>query len=337
MTGVSHMLPFVVAGGMILSLAFLIDSPNSGLATFGTTNAISAWLLPLGVSAFGFMLPILAGYISYSIANRPGLLPGMMVGSLASSGGSGFLGAILGGLLAGFMIEYLKKITKKLPSSFEGTKVLIIFPLLGTLAVGIVMLGINSIVSPINLMLTSFLQDLSGSNMILLGLIIGGMLAVDMGGPINKTAYLFSVATLTAADGSNTASVVMACCACAGMTISSSCALATTLFPKKFNSDLKEAGKAAYVMGLSFIAEGAIPFVAAKPKAVLPSIITGAAVAGGLVGAFGISISAPIGGIFTIPLTSNIPLYLLAYVVGTLVSTFMIGFLAKNEPEQTAV
>ncbi|MGX8852297.1 PTS fructose transporter subunit IIC [Amedibacillus sp. YH-ame10] len=332
MSGVSYMLPFVVAGGMILSLAFLFDAPNAGTATFGTTNPISAWLLPVGNTAFSFMLPVLAGYISYSISNRPGLLPGMAVGALAASGGSGFIGAILGGFITGYILEYLKKMTKKLPTSFEGTKILIIYPLIGTLVAALIMLGINSVVTPINTMLTNFLQDLSGANIIVLGLLIGGMVAVDMGGPVNKTAYLFSVATLTAADGSSTASAVMACCACAGMTISTSCALATTLFPKKFNKDLKEAGKAAYVMGMSFIAEGAIPFVAAKPKAVLPSIVTGAAVAGGLTAAFGVTISAPIGGIFTVPLTSNIPLYLLAFLIGTLVSTLMIGFFAKEEP-----
>lgn len=331
MSGVSYMLPFVVAGGMILSLAFLFDAANAGTATFGTTNPISAWLLPLGNTAFSFMLPIMAGFISFSISNRPGLLPGMVVGALSASGGSGFIGAILGGFITGFIVEYLKKLTKKLPSSFEGTKVLIIYPLLGTLAAGLIMLGINSVVTPINVMLTDFLQNLSGTNIIVLGLLIGGMVAVDMGGPVNKTAYLFSVATLTTADGLSTASAVMACCACAGMTISTSCALATTLFPRKFNKELKEAGKAAYIMGMSFIAEGAIPFVAAKPKAVLPSIVTGAAIAGGLCAAFNVTITAPIGGIFTVPLTSNIPMYLLAFLIGTLVSALMIGFLAKDE------
>ena len=328
MSGVSYMLPFVVAGGIIMAFAYLFDMSNAGTATFGSTNPVSAWLLSTGSLAFSFMLPVMAGYIAYSIANRPAILPGFLVGSLSSSGGSGFIGAILAGLLVGFIMKWMRKVTKGLPASFEGTKTLIIFPVFGTLIAGILMIGINSVVSPINLWLTEFLQDLSGANIILLGALIGGMVAVDMGGPINKTAYLFSVATLTAADGSSQASVIMACCGAAGMTISTSCALASTIFPK-----LRDAGKAAYVMGLSFIAEGAIPFVAAKPKAVLPSIVTGAAVAGGLTGLFGVTLSAPIGGIFTVPLTSNILLYLLAFLIGTAVSTAMMGLLAKDEVE----
>jgi fructose PTS system EIIBC or EIIC component len=333
MTGVSHFLPFVVAGGVLISLAFLFDAANASEASFGASNAVSAWLLTIGVDAFSFMLPVLGGYIAFSIADRPGLLPGMVVGLLASTGGSGFIGAILGGFAAGHIILGLRKVTSGLPRAFEGAKTLIIYPVIGVVLAGLAMWLINAVVGPINNGMNSFLQNLSGANIVLLGAIIGGMVAVDMGGPINKTAYLFSVATLTAADGSSVPSVVMGACAAAGMTISTSCALATTLFPKKFNNQLKDAGKAAYVMGLSFIAEGAIPFVIAKPKAVLPSIITGAAVAGAMAAFFGITITAPIGGIFTIPLTSNIPLYLLSFVVGTLVSTFMIGLLSKNEPE----
>lgn len=333
MSGVSYMLPFVVSGGIIMAFAYLFDMSNAGTATFGSTNPISAWLLSTGSLAFSFMLPVMAGYIAYSVANRPAILPGFLVGSLSSSGGSGFIGAIIAGLLVGFIMKWLRKITKGLPASFEGTKTLIIFPVFGTLIAGGLMIVINSVVSPINMWMTEFLQNLSGANIVLLGALIGGMVAVDMGGPINKTAYLFSVATLTAADGSSQASVIMACCGAAGMTISTSCALASTIFPKKFNKELRDAGKAAYVMGLSFIAEGAIPFVAAKPKAVLPSIVTGAAVAGGLTGFFGVTLSAPIGGIFTVPLTSNIILYLVAFLIGTAVSTAMIGFLAKDEEE----
>lgn len=331
MTGVSYFLPFVVAGGVILSLAFLFDAGNAGTATFGASNEISKWLMQVGSDAFSFMLPILGGYIAYSIADRPGLLPGMVVGLMSNSGGSGFFGALAGGFLAGYAVLYLKKFSSGLPRAFEGAKTLILYPVIGTLIAALCMIAVNSVVSPINEFITNFLQDLSGANVIVLGALIGGMVAVDMGGPINKTAYLFSVASLTAADGSAVASVIMASCACAGMTISTSCALATTLFPKKFNKELKEAGKAAYVMGASFIAEGAIPFVIAKPKVVLPSIVTGAAVAGALSAFFNITITAPIGGIFTIPLTNNIPLYLISFVIGTLVSTFMIGFLAKNE------
>ena len=331
MTGVSYFLPFVIAGGMLISLAFLFDAGNVGTKTYGSTNPVSAWLLETGQFAFSFMLPILAGYIAFSIADRPGILPGIVVGIMAQKGGSGFIGALIGGFLAGYVIYWIKKMTAKIPRTFEATKNMIIFPVLGLVFAALGMIAVNAIVEPLNQFLTGALKNLSGTSSILLGAVIGGMLAFDMGGPVNKTAYLFSVASLTAADGSATASIVMASAACSGMTISTSCALATTLFPKKFNKSLKEAGKAAYIMGASYIAEGAIPFVIQKPKQVLPSIITGAAVAGALTAVFGITISAPIGGIFTIPLTSNIPLYILSFVIGTLVSTLMIGFLSKDE------
>lgn len=331
MTGVSYFLPFVIAGGMFLGFAFLFDAPNVGTETYGSTNAVSAWLLKMGDTAFSLMLPILAGYIAYSIADRAGLMPGIVVGMLANLEGSGFIGALVGGFIAGYIMVYVKKLTANMPKAFEGTKILIIFPVIGLVLSGLGMIAINWVVGPINTFLTSGLESLSGTSSILIGAVVGGMLAVDMGGPINKTAYLFAVASLTSMDGSGT--VVMGAAACAGMTISTSCALATTLFKKKFTPNLREAGKAAYVMGLSYIAEGAIPFVIAKPKQILPSIITGAAVAGALVGAFEITMSAPIGGIFTIPLASNILLYILSFIIGTLVSTFMIGFLLRKEED----
>lgn len=330
MTGVSYFLPFVIAGGMFMSFAFLFDASNAGTETYGSSHPVSAWLLETGQFAFSFMLPILAGYIAFSIADRPGLLPGVVVGLIAQEGGSGFIGALIGGFLAGYVIHWLKKSTSKIPRTFEATKTMIIFPIIGLLLAALSMIAINAVVEPLNQFLTSALKNLSGTSSILLGAVIGGMLAFDMGGPVNKTAYLFSVASLTAADGSATSSIVMASAACSGMTISTSCALATTLFPKKFNENLREAGKAAYVLGASYIAEGAIPFVIQKPKQILPSIITGAAVAGALVAAFGITISAPIGGVFTIPLTSNIPLYILSFVIGTLVSTLMMGLLLRK-------
>jgi PTS system fructose-specific IIC component len=333
MTGVSYFLPFVIAGGMFLGFAFLLDVANADTATYGTTNPVSAWLLNIGNTAFSLMIPILAGFIAYSIADRPGIMPGMVVGMLASVEGTGFIGAIIGGFITGYIMIYLKKATSKMPRSFEGTKTLIIFPVIGMLLAGLVMIAVNSVVGPINVFLTNGLESLSGTSSILIGAVVGGMLAVDMGGPINKTAYLFAVASLTAVDGGAQATVVMASAACSGMTISTSCALASTLFKKKFSSTLRESGKAAYVMGASYIAEGAIPFVIAKPKAILPSIITGAAVAGGLVGAFGITMSAPIGGIFTVPLASNILLYVLSFIIGTLVSTAMIGLLTRKDED----
>lgn len=336
MTGVSHFLPFVCAGGILLSLAFLFDAGNAGTATFGSSNPVSKWLLEVGGVGFGLMIPVLAGYVSYSISDRPGLVSGMVAGMLASNAGTGFIGALIGGFVAGYITLFLKKNTAKLPRTFESAKTILIFPIFGVLLTSLAMIAVNFVVNPINTYLTGWLENLSGVSSILLGALIGGMLAVDMGGPINKTAYLFSVASLTAADGSIVPSVAMAAAACSGMTISTSCALATTLFPKRFDESLKQAGKAAYILGLSYIAEGAIPFVIAKPKVVLPSIIVGAAVAGGLSAALGLTITAPVGGVFTMPLTSNILLYILAFIIGTLVSTFMIGFLSKvTEKKET--
>jgi fructose PTS system EIIBC or EIIC component len=331
MTGVSYMLPFVVAGGILFSFAFLADSKNAALATFGSTTAVPAWLLTVGSNAFSYMLPILAAFIAYSISDKPGIMPGFVAGLAASKGGSGFLGALAGGIIAGLIILILKELASGLPRSLEGVKTLIIFPVIGLILISLCMIPVNAVVAPINSFLTAWLKGISGTNAVLLGAIIGGMLAIDMGGPINKVAYLFSVATLTSANGAATGSVAMGAAGCSAMVISTSCAVASTLFPKKFSPNVREAGKAAYFMGLTFIAEGAIPFAIAKPKAILPSIVTGAAVAGGLAGAFGITLSAPIGGIFTLPLTSNIPLYLLCFLVGTAVSVFMIYLLTKND------
>lgn len=333
MTGVSYMLPFVVAGGILTSFAFLADAKNAALATFGSTTAFPAWLLTVGGNAFSYMLPILGAFIAFSIGDKPGIMPGFVAGLAASKGGSGFLGAIVGGIVAGLIILVLKELSSGLPRSLEGVKTLIIFPVLGLIIVSLCMVPVNAVVTPINAFLTAWLKGISGSNAILLGAVIGGMLAIDMGGPVNKVAYLFSVATLTAADGTATASVAMGAAGCSAMVVSTSCAVATTLFPKKFTPNLREAGKAAYFMGLTFIAEGAIPFAIAKPKQILPSIVTGAAVAGGLAGAFGITLSAPIGGVFTLLLTSNIPLYLLCFLIGTAVSVFMIYLFTRNEED----
>ena len=337
MSGVSHFIPFVVAGGVLISFAFLFDAGNASEATFGSSNVVSAWLLNIGGIAMGLMLPILAGYIAFSIADRPGLLAGMVAGMLASNGGSGFLGAIVGGFVAGYVIHLLKSITKNLPRSFEGAKTLIIFPVVGVILTALVMIVVNMVVGPINIFFNGFLQNLSEGSAIILGAVIGAMLAVDMGGPINKVAYLFSVASLTGAAGTTIPSIAMGAAGCSAMTISTSCALATVLFPKKFTQQLKDAGKAAWIMGLSFIAEGAIPFAIEHPKEVIPSIVTGAAVAGALSGLFGLTLTAPIGGVFTLPLTNNILLYLLCFVIGTLVSSFMMGALLKNHTEDEEV
>jgi fructose PTS system EIIBC or EIIC component len=334
MSGVSYFIPFIVAGGMLISFAFLFDAGNANTPTFGTTNPVSAWLLNVGVLAIGMMLPILAAYIAYSIADRPGLLPGIVVGLLARDAGSGFIGAIAGGFLAGYVVLGLKTLTKGLPRSFDGVRVLIIYPVLGTVAVALGMIVINAFVTPVNTAMNGFLQNLSTGNAVILGAVVGAMAAFDMGGPVNKAAYLFCVATLTAPDGSVIASPAMGMIGAAGFTISSSCAVATFLFPKKFSQELKDAGKAAMVMGLTFIAEGSIPFVIAKPKQVWPSIITGSAVAGALAGLAGITLTAPIGGIFTLPLVNKIGIYLLVSVIGTFVSALMMGFMLKPHVEE---
>ncbi len=333
MSGVSFFIPFIVAGGVLISFAFLFDAANSGTATFGATNSVSAWLLNVGAVTIGLMLPILGGYIAYSIADRPGLLAGMVVGLLARDGGSGFLGTIAGAFLAGWIINLLKKATKGLPRSFEGAKTLIIYPVVGTILVGLGMIAINAFVTPLNNAVNGFLQSLSTGNAALLGAVIGAMAAFDVGGPVNKAAYLFSVATLTAADGTAVPSVAMGSIGAAAFAISGGCALATFLFPKKFSPELRDAGKPAAIMGLSFIAEGAIPFVIAQPKVVLPSIMIGAAVGGALAGMFGITLSAPIGGIFTIPLVNNIGLYLLFGAIGTVVAAVLMGTLLKDYEE----
>jgi PTS system fructose-specific IIC component len=333
MSGVSYFIPFIVAGGMLISFAFLFDAGNAGAATFGVGNPISAWLLNVGALAIGMMLPILAGYIAYSIADRPGLLPGVVVGLLAREGGSGFIGALIGGFLAGYIVLGLRTLTKGLPRSFEGVKILIIYPVLGTVAVGLGMMLINAYVTPLNTAMNSFLQNLSAGNAAILGAVLGAMAAFDMGGPVNKAAYLFCVASLTAADGTPIPSVAMGSIGAAAFAISGGCALATFLYPKKFSPELRDAGKAAAVMGVSFIAEGSIPFVIAHPKAVWPSIMTGAAVGGALAGFSGITLSAPIGGIFTLPLVSNIGLYLLYGAIGTVVAALMIGFLLKTDAD----
>lgn len=334
MSGVSYFIPFIVAGGVLISFAFLFDASNSGTATFGATNPISAWLLTTGATVIGMMLPILGGYIAYSIADRPGLLAGVAVGLLARDGGSGFLGTLAGAFLAGWIINQLKSLTKGLPRSFEGFKTLIIYPILGTILVGLVMIGINYLVAPINVAVTGFLQNLSAGSTIVLGAVLGAMAAFDAGGPVNKAAYFFSVATLTAADGSQVPSAAMGMISTAAFAISGGCAAATFLFPKKFTQELRDAGKAAAIMGVSFIGEGAIPFMIENPKVVIPSIMTGAAVGGALAGWAGITLSAPIGGIFTLPLVNNIALYLLFGLVGVLVTAFLMGTFLPNATEK---
>lgn len=329
MGGVSQMIPFVVAGGILIALAFLFDASNAGASNYGWGNAVAAWFGDTGKVAFGFMLPILSGFIAYSIADRPGFVPGFVGGALASTGGSGFLGALLIGFIAGYLVELLKKAFSFLPRSMNGIKPILIFPLFGTLLAALAMLGVNVIVTPITEGLQSWLTGLEGTSAILVGLVLGGMMAVDMGGPINKAAYVVGTATLVGGASTTLMAAVMA----GGMTPPLGIALATVLFKKKFNKDQIEAGKTNWVMGLSFITEGAIPFAAANPKAVLPSIIAGSALAGALVGLFGVSSPAPHGGLFVIPVMSGWVWFIVALAAGTVLTAFLLKVLLPDAIE----
>lgn len=333
MSGVSYFLPFVVAGGILLAFAFILDAGNAGTETFGASTTVTAWLLEIGVLGMSMMLPIMAAFIAYSIADRPAIVVGMITGLMTDSAEAGFLGAIAAGFISGYVVLLLKKLVANMPRSLEGIKTMIIYPLGGLLIAGLIVTGVNQIVVPINTGLDNFMVNLSGTNAILLGAIAGAMLAIDLGGPINKAAYLFAVASLTGADGVATATVIMASVGSSAMVVSTSCAVAATLFPKKFEPHLRDAKVSAYVMGLSFFVEGAIPYVLTKPKQILPALCIGAAITGAITAAFGITLSAPLGGVATLPLVSNIPMYLLSFVIGTAVAVGIIALLLKDIPE----
>ncbi|HEP1343585.1 TPA: PTS sugar transporter subunit IIA [Streptococcus pyogenes] len=354
MGGVSQMLPFVIGGGIMIALAFLLDNmlgvPNDQLGSLGSYHEIAAIFMNIGGAAFSFMLPVLAGYIAYSIAEKPGLVAGFVAGAIASNGlafgkvpfaaggevslgltgvPSGFLGALVGGFLAGGVILALRKLLADLPRSLEGVKSILLYPLLGVLVTGFLMLFVNIPMAAINTALNDFLQGLSGSSAVLMGLLVGGMMAVDMGGPINKAAYVFGTGTL-AATVANGGSVVMAAVMAGGMVPPLAVFVATLLFKDKFTKEERESGLTNIVMGLSFITEGAIPFGAADPARAIPSFIAGSALTGALVGLAGIKLMAPHGGIFVIALTSNPILYLVFVVIGALVSGILFGALRKK-------
>jgi PTS system fructose-specific IIC component len=333
MSGVSQMIPFVVAGGILIAFAFLADVGNAGASDYGSGNTIASWLMTAGGTAFSFMLPVLAGFIAYSIADRPGFVPGFVGGALASAGGSGFLGALLIGFIAGYIILGLKELLSGLPRSLNGIKPVLLFPLLGVLGVAFAMIPIDLIVTPITNGLESFLTGLEGTSAIIVGLIAGGMMAVDMGGPVNKAAYVVGTATLVGGASTTLMAAVMA----GGMTPPLGIALATLLFKGKFNEQQREAGKTNWVMGLSFITEGAIPFAAANPKAVIPSIIAGSAIAGAIVGLFGVASPAPHGGLFVLPILDGWPLFLLALIIGTVVTAFLLKVLLPDAKEEVEV
>lgn len=333
MNGVSHMLPFVIGGGIAIALSFLIDQfmgvPQDQLANLGNYNDVASWFNQIGSAAFGFMLPVLAGFIASSIADRPGLVVGFAAGALANAGGAGFLGALLGGFLAGYVVIFLRKIFKGLPKSLEGIKTILFYPVFGLIITGLLMLVINVPMKVINDALNSFLTGLSGTNAALLGALLAGMMATDLGGPINKAAYVFGTATLasTVADGG---SVVMAAVMAGGMVPPLAIFVATRLFKNKFTKDQQDAGLTNIVMGLSFVTEGSIPFAAADPLRAIPSFIVGSAVTGGLVGAFGIKLLAPHGEIFVVFLLSQPLLYLLFILIGSVLSGIIFGILKKE-------
>lgn len=332
MNGVSHMLPFVIGGGIMIALSFMIDQfmgvPSTELANLGNYNQVASWFNQIGQSAFTFMLPVLAGFIASSIADRPGLIGGFAAGFLANQGGAGFLGALIGGFLAGYVIVFLKKVFKGLPKSLDGIKTILFYPFFGLLITGFLMLLVNVPMKAINDGLNGFLSGLGGSNAILLGALLGGMMAVDLGGPINKAAYVFGTATLasTVATGG---SIVMAAVMAGGMVPPLAIFVATRLFKSKFEKSQIDAGLTNIVMGLSFVTEGAIPFAAADPIRVIPSFVVGSALTGGLVGAFGIKLLAPHGGIFVVLLLSHPVLYLIFIAIGAIVSGVIYGLVKK--------
>lgn len=331
MSGVSYMLPLVISGGILIALAFLFDTllghSDAGSA-FGSTSTLAKTFMSIGSAAFGLFVPILAGYISYSIANKSGLTAGLVAGALAVSGNSGFLGALAGGLVAGYLVKYMDKLTKNISAQFRGIYMILFQPVLSVLVIGLLMIFLlNPIVGVINTKLIVFLNTMSGSSKILLGAILGGMMAVDMGGPVNKAAYLFGTGTLATAAGQG--SIAMAAVMAGGMVPPLAIALSTTLFKKKYTEEERQAGFSNYVMGLSFITEGAIPFAAANPLRVLPGCIVGSALAGSLTMFFNIAIPAPHGGILVMFLSTNILMYLLSVLIGSIVGAFILGLMKK--------
>ena len=325
MNGVSHMLPFVIGGGILIALAFLFDDYSINPANFGMNTPFAAFLKTVGGTAFGFMLPVLSGYIAMSIGDRPALAVGFVGGMLANQGGSGFLGALLAGFIAGYLVLLLKKIFSKLPQDLEGLKPVLLYPFFGILLIGaIIIFVINPPVSAINAGLTNTLNSMGESSKVVLGIILGGMMAVDMGGPINKAAYVFGTAGLASGQFDIMAAVMVG-----GMVPPLAIALCTTFFKNRFTKRERQSGITNYIMGLSFITEGAIPFAASDPLRVIPACVVGSAVAGGLSMMFGCSLRAPHGGIFVVPVIGNPLGYLIALAAGSIVGMFLLAILKK--------
>ena len=337
MNGVSHMLPFVVGGGILIAIAFLIDGfsvdlnslPADQRANFGTITQGAALFKGIGGTAFGFMLPILAGFIAMSIADRPGLAVGFVGGSIAANGTSGFLGALVAGFVAGYIVNLLKKIFSKLPESLDGVKPVLLYPLLGIFLIGVIMqFVVEPPIGALNTAINNGLNGLNGASAVVLGVLLGGMMAIDMGGPVNKAAYVFGTASIAAGNYNIMAAVMIG-----GMVPPLAIALATIFFKNKFTAEERKAGPTNFIMGLSFITEGAIPFAASDPLHVLPACVVGSAVAGGLSMAFGCTLMAPHGGIFVVPTIGNPLMYLVALVIGSFIACGLLGLLKKKVSE----
>ncbi len=337
MNGVSHMLPFVVGGGILIAIAFLIDGfsvdlnslPADQRANFGTITQGAALFKGIGGTAFGFMLPILAGFIAMSIADRLGLAVGFVGGSIAANGTSGFLGALVAGFVAGYIVNLLKKIFSKLPESLDGVKPVLLYPLLGIFLIGVIMqFVVEPPIGALNTAINNGLNGLNGASAVVLGVLLGGMMAIDMGGPVNKAAYVFGTASIAAGNYNIMAAVMIG-----GMVPPLAIALATIFFKNKFTAEERKAGPTNFIMGLSFITEGAIPFAASDPLHVLPACAVGSAVAGGLSMAFGCTLMAPHGGIFVVPTIGNPLMYLVALVIGSFIACGLLGLLKKKVSE----
>lgn len=343
MNGVSHMLPFVVGGGIMIALAFLLDDYSIDPSNFGMNTPLAAFFKTVGSAAFSYMLPILAGFIAMSIADRPGLAVGFAGGVLAMNGtnfagiaagettgiSGGFLAALLAGFVAGYVVEFLKKITEKLPASLNGIRPMLIYPLGGILIVGAVMCGINPIMGMINTAMTNWLNAMGGTSKVLLGAIVAGMMSIDMGGPFNKAAYVFGTAALASGNYE-----VMAAVMVGGMVPPIAIALSTTFCPKKWTPDERRNGIVNYIMGLCFVTEGAIPYAAADPLRVLPSCVIGAALSGALSMTFGCALRAPHGGIFVFPVVDHAVMYCVALAVGSVVGAVILSLLKKTRTEE---
>ncbi len=341
MNGVSHMLPFVIGGGILIAIAFLLDDYSIDPSNFGTNTPVAAWFKTVGGAAFGFMLPILAGFIAQSIADRPGLAVGFVGGALAASGAtfanpggdipSAFLGALVAGFVAGYFMKWLEKVCDKLPQSLEGIKPVLIYPLCGIAVIGVVMCAINPIVGALNNWISGVLTGMSDGSIVVLGILLGAMMATDMGGPLNKAAYVFGTAAL--AEQNETGWMIMAAVMVGGMVPPIAIALATLIFPKKFTVAERKAGPVNFIMGFCFITEGAIPYAAADPIHVIPSLMVGSGIAGALSMAFKCTLMAPHGGIFVFPVVGHVAMYLVALLIGSVAGCAMLGLLKKTVEE----